>query len=42
MNNFKNEINDYNRLKNVVSVMDVIVVRRLIKGGVNVNLCLVV
>lgn len=37
MNNFKNETNDYNRLKNAVSATDVTAVRRLIKGGVNVN-----
>ena len=37
MNNFKNETNDYNRLKNAVSATDVTAIRRLIKGGVNVN-----
>ena len=37
MNKFKPDVNDYNKLKNAVSTGDVIAVKRLLKGGVNVN-----
>ena len=39
MNKFKPDVNDYNKLKNAVSTGDVIAVKRLLKGGVNVNSC---
>ena len=37
MNKSKPDLNDYNKLKNAVSTGDVIAVKRLLKGGVNVN-----
>ena len=39
MNKSKPDVNDYNKLKNAVSTGDVIAVKRLLKGGVNVNSC---
>ena len=37
MNKSKPDVIDYNKLKNAVSTGDVIAVKRLLKGGVNVN-----